>query len=429
MRITALEIHDYKKIKNIRLEMGPSCIVKLVGQNAAGKSSIIDAIAATLGGNSYAPEKPIRKGAKTAEVIVEIGDMVIRKVFREKNNALELTLKGIPQSSPQKILNTFVGQFTFDPESFVRMKPAEQIEYLANIAGVSLAKYEAERKEVMEARRNIGRIVSEWEVRAKEQIPVDAPESPVTADSIQVEYNQAVTKNAEFEKHRRALSDARAAVNNAEVKRDVGLREVERFRALLEAAEQTLKQDEKEIVDSKKRLAEAAEAMSFVEQVDLKPYATKFAEIGELNKKYEKRLAIYEAKKKHREFSAKYDEYTEKLAQLKQNLDNAIGNAKMPVKGLSLEEDGVYLKGVPFSQASNAEQIRTSVAIGIALNPELKLMMIKNGSLLDDTSMEIVAEMAERAGAQLFIERVEREGEEGIWIVDGEIDENKSTHA
>jgi hypothetical protein len=91
------------------------------------------------------------------------------------------------------------------------------------------------------------------------------------------------------------------------------------------------------------------------------------------------------------------------------------------VPGLGFEEDAVTYNGLPFAQASDAEQIKVSIAMGMAGNPKLRVMRIKDGSLLDDDSMKVVEEMAVTNDFQVFVEVVDTSGKVGVYLVDGEI--------
>ena len=99
----------------------------------------------------------------------------------------------------------------------------------------------------------------------------------------------------------------------------------------------------------------------------------------------------------------------------------AIASVQFPVKGLGFGEDEVLWEGLPFNQISNSEQIRASVAIGMAMNPRLRVMRIKDGSLLDTESMEIVADLAKREDFQIWMEVVDETGKVGIYLEEGEV--------
>jgi hypothetical protein len=81
----------------------------------------------------------------------------------------------------------------------------------------------------------------------------------------------------------------------------------------------------------------------------------------------------------------------------------------------------VLLNGIPFKQASGAEQLRASLAMAIALNPALRVIRIADGSLLDSEGLQLVAEMATKHDCQVWIEVVSDGDGFGFMIEDGEV--------
>lgn len=80
----------------------------------------------------------------------------------------------------------------------------------------------------------------------------------------------------------------------------------------------------------------------------------------------------------------------------------------------------VNLEGVPFGQASDAEQLRASIAIAMASNSKLRVIRVRDGSLLDADSMALLSDMADKKDFQVWIERV-GEGATGFIIEDGHV--------
>jgi hypothetical protein len=99
----------------------------------------------------------------------------------------------------------------------------------------------------------------------------------------------------------------------------------------------------------------------------------------------------------------------------------ALAKVEFPVPGLAFGDDELIYRGYPFNQVSNADQIRCAVAIGMASTPELRVMRIKDGSLLDKESLQILAEMARAHDFQVWIEQVDETGKVGIYLEDGEV--------
>lgn len=110
-----------------------------------------------------------------------------------------------------------------------------------------------------------------------------------------------------------------------------------------------------------------------------------------------------EAQKAHEET---YAELGREIAAIDASKAKAIAAAEMPVTGLGFDDSGVTFGGVPFSQASSAEQIRVSLAMAMALNPSVRVIRIMDGSLLDSDSLAAVREAAAEHDFQIFLEMV-----------------------
>jgi len=81
---------------------------------------------------------------------------------------------------------------------------------------------------------------------------------------------------------------------------------------------------------------------------------------------------------------------------------------------------GVTFNGIPLSQASSTEQLRVSLAIGAALNPKLRTLLVRDASLLTPTSRADLLRWAEDSGMQLIVELATADpGECSVLIEDG----------
>jgi hypothetical protein len=99
----------------------------------------------------------------------------------------------------------------------------------------------------------------------------------------------------------------------------------------------------------------------------------------------------------------------------------AIAAAKLPVDGISFGDGEILLDGVPFDQASDAEQLRASIAIAMASNPKLRVIRVRDGSLLDADALKLLAEMADERDYQCWVERVSSDGKVGFVLEDGRL--------
>ncbi len=113
---------------------------------------------------------------------------------------------------------------------------------------------------------------------------------------------------------------------------------------------------------------------------------------------------------------------TTKLEALEASKRLAIQNAKFPVPGLSLGDMGeVMFDGLPFEQANTAKQIEVSVAVGLAMNTKLKILLIRRGSDLDPNSLKLVADLAAKADAQVWLETSRTDVPISVIMEDGHV--------
>lgn len=426
VRVIGLRAEDFLRLKVVEVHPNPTGITKVVGRNGQGKTSLLNALAAALGGGAHSPAQPIRKGADKAEVVVELTDITVRKVWKQGKTTLEVTTRdGAKVTSPQAMLDKLVGELTFDPLEFVRRKPAEQVAVLARLAGIDLAKLAADKKVLYDKRRDLGRQRDNAAGAFKALPEVEAPAEEVVVADLLAE--MAKMEEVNKTKGKLAAEHKQAQVREGQAKINMDRITGEIFR--LEAA---LAEEEKKLVNAKERFDESvAETMAAAADSeaapieDLAPIKQKLADSQEINRKVRANQDRAKAKKLATKLDKDYDAMTAEMTALDAARDKAVAEADFPVPGLGLTDEGVTLAGVPFEQGSQAEQLKASVAIGFALNPKLKLVLIRDGSLLDADSMQLLAEMCATAGAQCLIERVSGNGETGILISDGEVVESE----
>lgn len=102
---------------------------------------------------------------------------------------------------------------------------------------------------------------------------------------------------------------------------------------------------------------------------------------------------------------------TDQIDQCDEEKAALLAAAKFPIAGLGFDGDLVLFDGLPFRQSSQSGKVRVGCAIAAALNPRLKIVLVRDGALLDDDSLrELIATLA-ALDVQPWIEVVgERDG-------------------
>jgi DNA repair exonuclease SbcCD ATPase subunit len=417
MKIVSLETENVKRLKAVRIEPDGTMVV-IGGKNAQGKSSVLDSIEMALGGKDSVPKEPIRRGEKTARVVLQLdgehGLKIVRK-FTEKGSTLSIeTADGMKPKSPQALLDSLCNRIAFDPLQFIRQRPADQAATLRKLVGIDFAELDRKRKELYDSRTNVNRDAKRERAAADSVEVVNAPKELVDVAGLMEQLNKAQEVNRTIDDRGRKLT---AAENKLQGLKDEQAEIEEQIRQLLEQSAAIAKRIEEGEAWCKQEVT----AMADLNPVEVLPIEEQIRNAETLNAAYRKR----ETKQAHTKQADMFERQSEKLTKQIEAIDDekadTLAAAKWPVDGLGFGDEGVTFQGLPIEQASSAEQTRVSMAIGLALNPELPLVLIRDGSLLDEDSMSEVAKQAAAAGAQVWLERVGKGAECSVIIEDGEV--------
>jgi len=416
MKILKLKSENVKRLQAVEIKPDGNMIV-IGGKNGAGKSSVLDSIQWALGGEPDA-KMPVRKGEDHAKIVADLGDLVVTRTITATGGGslIVRNADGVKQDSPQSILDKLVGRLTFDPLEFSRHKPAKQAETLRALVGLDFTDHDTKRQQVFESRTTVNRDASALKNRmAAMPKHDDAPAAEQSTATVMAEQAEAVSTNAKNAAQRQAARDAKDKLASAENLLQELQRQADEIKKRIDNG--------KAVVDALKVTeSNLSQAAGGLKDVDTAAFRGKLATVEDMNSKVRANKARSEVVSEYKSKSDEADKLTAELERMDRIKRDKINNAKYPIPGLAFDTaGGVVLSGIPFDQCSSAEQLRVSVAIGMALNPKLRILLIRDGSLLDADSMKLLAEMADKNDAQVWIERVGTEGDISVIIEDGSI--------
>lgn len=422
MRVTQLIIENVKRIKAIDVMMPDDNVVVITGKNKQGKSSFIDSLVYAFGGKSTIPAKALREGTQSGHIIAktdgdkerDIPPFVVTLQIKP-GNVTSLRVEaagGYRPRSQQAFLDGFYSAVTFDPLAFMRMKPADQVAMLRELVGLDFTEQDKDRQAAYDKRTGVNRELSQItaQLNAIGDPIKDVPEAvdvQALLDSL-ADAHQVNSKNADT---RQNAADALEYLGDCD-------NEVEALTAQLRKA-RAERTEAKAKADGLKTITLSCH------DVDAQAIQDKIAAAGQANdivrqaKEWnESRERLTKAKAIKVVAADTLTAIIDKIAAAKRQ---AMADATWPVDGLGFDEDGVTFNGLPLDVASSAEGIDVSVGIGAALNPLLCLILIREGSLLDDDSMAMLRKIASERKLQVVIERVDDESPTAIVIEDGHV--------
>lgn len=394
MKIVSLQAENFKRLKAVEITPDGNTVV-ISGKNAQGKSSVLDAIwAALAGGKGGAVQRPVRDGQRKARVRLDLGDVVVERKWSGERTSLEVTAaSGAKFPSPQKMLDDLIGSLSFDPLAFATQDGKRQRKTLIDLVPEDAAELDRiadERKQAYDARTLVNRDVKTRRAQVDAiDFPDDTPDEEVDVVALAGEV-QAASQAVQ----RRETLLAEHALNK---------REIERLQAR-----------QAEIVEEGKSLKWATED-------HVAALTTRLSEVDAANRHVRAKQTFNELYESLRNAEVESSRLSDVITLADEKRDEIIAGLKLPVPGLSFDEEGVLYNGVPFVQASAAERLRVSVAMAMALNPEIRVIRITDGSLLDSDNMALIEEMAADKDFQVWVERVSDGEDVGVVIEDGEV--------
>ena len=387
MRLLEFAVQNVMKIKWAHIRPKGNVIV-VGGRNGQGKSSLLQAIGFLLCGAEIVPTDVIRVGEKVATITGQVGPFKITRQFNRRDAekargghlwATRIRLQGpmgeeYQQSS--EILGKLLDLLTFDPMAFMRMKAKEQFDALKAMAkfevdidtldAAQAVDYEARR----EAKYHAEAVTARLEAAGDKTMPLDAtlPEPMDTAEFAK-RLEAAAGHNAKVERARaeKARWEAQAGLLNAQAAAMRSeAREILDRASLLDGWQATVTIGEHTPANEAAEAMEAASKVVIEAEIDTAEVSAALRAALEGNAALERAKQYRALQAEHTAAWAAHTELNERMKARAAARAAAMQAAEMPIAGLAIGDGEVFYQGVPFNQASGAEQIRVSLAIGMA---------------------------------------------------------------
>lgn len=413
VRLIELRAENFKKLTAVSITPDGSGLFKVAGMNENGKSSVLDAFMAAIGGPKYFPPEPVRRGESESLLQVNLGALVVvRRIWNRDDGGVgqEVVVQfsdGKRPSKPQTVLDELRGSpIADDPVAFARLKPRDRLELLQKLVpGVDFDELAEERRVLFEDRTQVGRDHDRWKgVVESHRLPANPQTTPVDVAALMAEMLAAIGSNDEID--RRA-----AARDKADDKIAFLMDEADKLVAKANAM-----QSEARILQARLDDADPLPA-----KIDVSAIQARIEAADEVNAQVREVQLRDDAVLERDKLSKKYDDLSSEIDAIDERKKAAVAGAKLPVENLGFGEDDITLDGLPFQQASAARRIRVATALLMALKPDIRVLLVREGSLLDDGMREALHEEAVRNKFVVLFETVGDGDGTGVVIRDGEV--------
>jgi hypothetical protein len=427
MQIIKLKIFNYLGLSNYAIdELGQ--LNRITGDNGLGKSSVVKAIREAFSSSGVDPEL-IHLGSDKAEIIVRLDNEVeIFRTITQASNTAKVTIRGEPVAKPQSFLNSLLGPINFDPTAFIRLKDMSRVKMLLSamplvvapgdiIAIITKNKIELESmwetnydfensadfskhgliviqdiaKKVYDRRAEVNRDLTRRK-KSIEQDRLDLGETPNAEEFKGFDINEAAEELAQQREANNSLDKDKQTLDDLRRQNEEVTKEIERLEKQLAQA----KKNKAELVERGKTLAASIE--------EREAYDTKILSdrIASYNKYQEVLVALKNISKREAELEKDAETHTA-LDDLHKVLVNEVpkdllAKMKLPVPGLEIKGDRIFVDNVNIDKMSASEQIDLAFEIATSLAGDLKLICMDGfESVVGKNRKKIIAKAEEKA--------------------------------
>ena len=428
-------IKNFKNIPSFTFDFNGGSYI-IVGGNAMGKSAILQAIKSPLN-STYSPLSPLKEGEDHGEVKISFGGTVngerkeynTEVYFNHTTNKGRLVVKnenGEVLKSQATTMKSILQGVALDPFEFVRAKPAEQVGILKSITGLDFTELDMKKHKLGQDKTLLNASIKGKEndlaSHGMSEDDMVKYEKPVDVTPINDEMKQLSEKITLWNDANNRVAKHAENVDGLQGAMDIKYGEIERAEEEITRLELLIGEKKKAIEQDKKDKAEAETKLAAGRKwQEANPTAPSSQEIllkleraNHHNNQHNKVLELIKKHKDVQDEKAKLEALNASLKEIEKEKKDLLSKASIPVEGLTFDSDGVYINGIPFGEKdlNTAQQIEYGVKIAMATNPNLRLIIIQDGSLLDNKTTADIFKSCTEQGYQLLIERVRPEGGE-----------------
>lgn len=426
-RVKKLSIRNILGIEE--LDILPGRVTIIEGSNAAGKTSVVEAVKAVVTGGHDATL--LRRGTEEGEVVLLFDDGVeLRKKVGPNGSQLSgrhPTMGRI--SAAQTYLNGLTDRLSVNPVEFLTssdravklieaMPLTIQQDLLAGAVegtGIpvpdlrgrhALEALEVVRKLVYEERTGENRVAKEQRTTS-EQLARSLPESFQSSTVLENQLHDAegAHKDADRELQRKLAAvdaDRARALGEMRERRDAEiLRLHEEIRRVEREAEQQMGVTRADFESAK-------EALVIERRPQVNQLGNRVTEIREQLKgsaRYENTLSMLEAAsakaRKHEEASERLTVALARLEHLRAHLLK-----QLPIPGVEIIDGEIHRNGIPFPRLNHAQQVKLAVEVARLRAGDVPLVCVDGLECLDQLTFDVFVEELAESGLQAVVTRV-----------------------
>lgn len=405
LKLASVKINNVLGIENLELTPEGN-IIQISGHNGSGKTSTIEAIKNAIGVGTYSTI--LRDGCDKGEVVLDLGDMLVRKVH--KPNGETLTLKGKVVgtdkmsniSGPAGVLRSLVNPNSVDPVRLLTAKPKELLDavlsalpmtvdvdrftdlvgrHSIDVQQHALVTIAQGTKLLMEERKLLNRDAKTAKTTG-EQLEATLPEEIPLTEELEAEIQENIQNSESI----RSL--ARSTVREVKkpylekaqklsVEKQKLMDQIIKLNQDLAIVEEKIKVNDQdaEFAAESAREAKLGEAQEYLDQnIELS------RQLSQLNVYRTTQKQVAEWKDKESKATLESDKLTTQLKGLQEYKEELCDD--LPVEGLAVQDGKLTMNGISFETLNTAARVKLVIELSKLTAGDLGVVVIDNAECM-----------------------------------------------
>lgn len=413
VKISALQLENVKRVRAVQLVPYKDGLTVIGGRNGQGKTSVLDAIAYALGGETFRPSQVQNaEGINPATIRVELDNGLV--VTRSgKKCALKVTDPSGARSG-QRLLDSFVEKLALDLPKFMQQSSREKASAILRALGIEdrLADIDRREKAACDARRDAS-VRLDLATKAAMAMPEypDAPDEPVSIQELMAELAENDAHNAIIAQARQDIERAREAIASNDASKQMLMEQIDGLRQRIAAIEQ-------ETIRLNRVISQNGEVAA-EEPYDGQDIRDRIAQAGDVNAKVKANADKQAAGERSLELKAEHERLDAQLESVREERRQLLASVNMPLEGLTMEDGELVYNGQRWDCMATSEQLVVAVSICHAVNPKCGFVLLDRLEAFDVAQLGRFDEWLKAHGLQAICTRVSTGDECTIVIEDG----------
>lgn len=449
MNVKSIRVRNFKGVEDFEKEFNGG-VYFFRGENEVGKSTLMDAIVTGLTGERS--DNLLKKGAKDGEIVLKVGgkkpEVEVKLAFSKTNPRGKITLKkdGFTSSS-KSVLQSIFQYEEIDAQKFIALsesKPGrrEQVDVIRKMLPAKVREtIDRINQDIAKRKESAAGKTAQKNALAKQIETTGKGIPPLITDEMK-EVKSVTKLTSELQELTKEQNDYQTAVIGYQ---NLVEKTEQKRKAKIEAensAEIRISRINDEIAALKKRMQNEIKEMeknTLLAEEDIAVFESRIKEADKwfkTNPEPDPEKVILKNKEiadveDHNETAVKINNFLSlenQLELIKEEIENnntevraledektdALNSAKLGIKGLTFDDDGLYLNGIPFKtgEVSTSQEMEVAFRVINALNKTTKVGFLGRGESLGSEKMKYIVEFAKKHKLQLFIEEVVRDQRE-----------------